>query len=68
MYRSLLDSVGEGEGGTIWQNGIETCKLSYVKHITSPGLIHETGSSGLVHGDDPEGWDGEGDGKGVQDG
>ena len=68
MYRSLLDSVGEGEGGTIWQNGIETCKLSYVKHITSPGLIHETGCSGLVHGDDPEGWDGEGDGKGVQDG
>ena len=68
MYRSLLDSVGEGEGGTIWQNGIETCKLSYVKHITSPGLINETGCSGLVHGDDPEGWDGEGDGKGVQDG
>ena len=28
---SLLDSVGEGEGGmVIWENGIETCKLSYV--------------------------------------
>ena len=26
-----LDSVGEGEGGMIWENGIETCKLSYVK-------------------------------------
>ena len=25
MYRnSLLDSVGEGEGGMIWENGIET--------------------------------------------
>ena len=24
--------------------------------------------SGLVHWDDPEGWDGEGGGKGVQDG
>ena len=34
MYRSLLDSVGEGEGGMIWENGIETCILSYVKQIT----------------------------------
>ena len=28
----------------------------------------ETGCSGSVHWDDPEGWDGEGGGKGVQDG
>ena len=28
---SLLDSEGEGEGGMIWENGIETCKLSHVK-------------------------------------
>ena len=63
-----LDSVGEGEGGMMWENGIETCKLSYVKQITSPGLMHETGCSGLVHWDDPEGWDGEGGGRGVQDG
>ena len=27
----LLDSVGEGEGGMIWENGIETSILSYVK-------------------------------------
>ena len=27
----LLDSVGEGEGGMIWENGIETCILSYMK-------------------------------------
>ena len=31
MYRSLLDSVGEGKDGMIWENGIETCILSYVK-------------------------------------
>ena len=31
MYRTVLDSVGEGEGGMIWENGIETCTLSYVK-------------------------------------
>ena len=64
----LLDSVGEGEGGKIWENGIETCILSYVKQIASPGSMHETGCSGLVHWDDPEGWDGEGSGRRVQDG
>ena len=62
-----MDSVGEGEGGMIWENGIETCILSYVKRITSPGSMHETGCSGLVHWDDPEGRDGEGGGREVQD-
>ena len=65
---SLLDSVGEGKGGMIWENGIETCIVSYVKWTASPGLMHDTGCSGLVHWDDPEGWYGEGGGKGVQDG
>ena len=27
----LLDSVGEAEGGMIWENSIETYILSYVK-------------------------------------
>ena len=49
-----------GKGGMIWKNAIGTCKLSYVKRIASPGSMHETGCSGLVHWDDPEGWDGEG--------
>ena len=31
VYNSLLDSVGEGEGGMIWENGIETCIISYMK-------------------------------------
>ena len=30
--------------------------------------MHDTGWSGLVHWDDPEGWYGEGGGSGVQDG
>ena len=51
----------------IWENDIETCKLSYVKRIASPGSMHHTGCSGLVHWDDPEGWDGEGGGRGLQD-
>ena len=51
----------------IWENGIETCILSYVKQIASPVSMHETGCSGLVRWDDPEGWDREGGGRGVQD-
>ena len=58
--------MGEGEGGMIWENGIEACKLSYVKRITSPGSMHDTGCSGLVHCDDPEGWGGDGGGRGLQ--
>ena len=68
VLNSLLDSVGEGERGVIWENGSETCKLSYVKRITSPGLMHETGCSALVHWDAPVGWDREGGVRGVQDG
>ena len=68
VKNSLLDSVGEGESGMIWENNIETCILSYMKQIDSPGSMHETGCSGLVHWDDPEGWDGEGHGRGLQDG
>ena len=61
--------MGEGEGGMIWENGIETCILSYVKRIASPGLMHDTGCLGLVHWDEPpEGWYGEVGGRGVQDG
>ena len=69
----MLDSPGKlfkspNVGGNIWENSIETCILPYVKQITSPGSMHETGCLGLVHWDDPEGWDGEGGGRGVQDG
>ena len=63
----LLDSVREGGEGMIWENGIETCILSYVKRIASPVSMHDTGCSGLVHWDDPEGWYGEGGGREVQD-
>ena len=48
----LLDYVGEGKGGMIWENGIKTCIISYVKQITSPGSMHDRGCSGLVHWDD----------------
>ena len=55
--------MGEGEGGMIWENGIETCIISYVKRIASLGSMHDTGCLGLVPWDDPEGWYGEGGGR-----
>ena len=47
---------GRRRGAMIWENGIETCKISYMKRIASPGSMHDTGCSGLVHWDYPEGW------------
>ena len=58
-----MDSVGEGEGGKIWENGIETCKISCMKRDASTGSMHDTGCLGLVHWDDPEGGYGEGGGR-----
>ena len=66
MYRTVFWTLGEGEGegGMIWENGIETCMISYKKRIASPGSIQ-----------DPWGWctgmtqrDGMGREVGVQDG
>ena len=68
VWNSLLDSMGEGQGGKIWENSIETCILQYVKQIAGPGSMHETGCSGLEHCNDPGGWDGEGDRRRVLDG
>ena len=49
-----------------WETSTETCILSYVKQIASPGLMYEAGCSGLVHWDDAERWDGEGGGRGFR--
>ena len=68
MYRTVFWTLGEGEGGMIWENGIEICIISYMKRIASPGSMHDTGFLELVHWDDPEGQYGEGDGRRVQDG
>ena len=59
--------MGEGEGGMIWENGIETCIISCMKRIASPGSMQDTGCLGLMHWDDPEGWYWVGGGTGVQD-
>ena len=68
-HRCIKQSFGlcGREGGMIWENGIETCIISYKKQITSLGSMQDTGCLGLVHWDDPEGWYGEGGGRGVQD-
>ena len=45
-----MDSVGEGEGGKIWENGIEICIISYMKRVASPGSMHDTGCLGWCTG------------------
>ena len=62
-----MDSVREGEGGMIWENGIEICIISCMKRVASPGSMHDTGCLGLVHWY-PEGGYREGRGRRVQDG
>ena len=50
VQNRLLDSVGEGKGGMFQENSIETCILSRVKQITSPGWMHETSAQGWCTG------------------
>ena len=38
--------MGEGEGGMIWENGIETCVISYMKQVARTGSMHDTGCLG----------------------
>ena len=42
VQNGFLNSVGKGKGGMFQENSIETCALSRVKQITSPGWMHET--------------------------
>ena len=48
---------GRGRG-----NGIETCIISYMKRVASPGSMHDTGCLGLVH------WTTQRDGMGREEG
>ena len=65
-HRYIEQSFGLCGGGMIWENGIKTCIILYKKRIASPGSMQDTGSLGLVHWDDPEGWYGEGGGRGFR--
>ena len=56
VKKKLLDSVGEGEGGTIWETSIETCILPYIKQITSSSSMHKARHTNLVLWDNPERW------------
>ena len=68
MYRTVFWTPWE-RVRVGWFGRMASKHVSYhVKRITSPGSMHDTGCSGLVHWDDPEGWYREGGGRGVQDG
>ena len=49
MYRIVFCTLGEGKGGMTWENDIETCIISHMKRIASPGSMHDTGFLGLLH-------------------
>ena len=68
LKNRLLDYVGEGKGGLIWENSIETRILPYVKWMTSASSMHEAGQSELVLWDNLERWREEGGGREVHDG
>ena len=57
VQNRLLDSVGEGEGEMFQENSIETCILSRVKQITSPGWMHETSARALCTGETQRDWE-----------
>ena len=67
VKNKLLDSVGEGEGGMLWENSIEICIFSYVKYHQSRfdawGRVLRAGALGW-----PYRWEGEGGGREGQDG
>ena len=50
VWNRLLDSVEDGEGGIFQENSIETCILSRLKQITSPGWMHETSAQAWCTG------------------
>ena len=56
VQNRLLDSVGEGEGGMFSENSIESCILSRVKQITSPGWMHETSARAWCTGKTQRDW------------
>ena len=47
LLKNLLVCVGEGDGGMIWENCVETCIISYKKRIASPGSIQDAWAGAL---------------------
>ena len=56
VQNRLLDSVVEGKGGMFRENSTETCILSRVKQITSPGWMHETSAWSWCAGKTQRNW------------
>ena len=50
VQNRILDSVGEGKGGMFRENSVETCILSLMKQIASPGWMHETSAQAWCTG------------------
>ena len=68
MYRTVFWTLWERERVGWFGRMAMKCIISYMERVASPGSMHDTGCLGLVHWDDPEGWNGEGGGRRGQDG
>ena len=44
IEKRLVDTVGEGEGGTNWKSNIETYILPHVNQIASGNLLYDAGT------------------------
>ena len=62
-----MDSVGEGEGGMIWENSADTYTVPHVQEMTGASLVYEARHPKPVLWDSLEDGGGEGGGKGVED-
>ena len=51
--------------GRFGRMALKHVKYHVMKRVASPGSMHDTGCLGLVHWDNPEGWNGEGGGFGM---
>ena len=67
VQNRLLDSVGEGEGDVQREQHWNKDETDHQPRMDAGTSILDK-CSGLVHWDDPEGWDGEGGGRGDKDG
>ena len=65
---TTLMAESEEEPKSLLMRVKEESKISCMKRVASPGSMHDPGCLGLVHWDDPEGWNGEGGARKVQDG
>ena len=68
MYRTVFWTLGEGKGGIIWENGIETYIILYMKRIAIQVRCMIQDTLGWCTGMTQRDGIGREEGRGVEDG